>query len=119
MEHRTLPNGIMKTCTVSRGAAGIYEISLLVESPDALITPQGVEPHRTEGIDLGILNFAVSSDGTVIANPRSLHKKMDKLKLTQSILSGKQKGSANRAKEKQKVARVHRKVTQVRKNHIH
>ena len=118
-EHRALPKGTIKTCTVSRGAAGIYEISLLVESPDVLITQHAVEPERTEGIDLGILNFAVSSDGTVIANPRSLNKKLGKLKKAQRILSRKQKGSANRAKQKQKVALVHRKVAQVRKNPIH
>ena len=65
---------------------------------------------RAAGVDLGIKDFAVTSDGEKIANPRHLERKARNLARYQRRLARCQKGAANRAKARAKVARAHRKV---------
>jgi putative transposase len=71
------------------------------------------------GIDLGVTNFAVTSDGDTIANPRYLERKARHLARYQRHLARCQKGSANRAKASAKVARAHRKIRSARKDFLH
>ncbi len=74
---------------------------------------------RAVGVDLGIMDFAVTSDGQKIANPRHLERKARNLARYQRQLTRCQKGSANRAKAKAKVARAHRKVRNARSDFLH
>jgi putative transposase len=78
---------------------------------------------RTAGIDLGLARFAVvaASDGTteVVANPRHLRAAEQRLARAQRALSRKQKGSANRAKARVRVAVAYRKVRDRRADHHH
>jgi putative transposase len=74
---------------------------------------------REAGIDLGLASLAVTSDGEVIPNPRFLRAKERKLARAQRVLSRKQKGSANRAKARHRVAVIHRKVRDARLDHAH
>jgi putative transposase len=71
------------------------------------------------GIDLGVKDFAVTSDGDKIANPRHLDRRARNLARYQRRLARCRKGSANRAKAAAKVARAHRKVRNARQDFLH
>jgi putative transposase len=71
------------------------------------------------GVDLGVTDFAVTSDGNKIANPRHLERQARNLARYQRRLARCQKGSANRAKAAAKVARAHRKVRDARRDFLH
>ena len=71
------------------------------------------------GIDLGLTHFAVLSDGRKVANPRFLRRAERKLRTAQQNLSRKDKGSNNRAKARIKVARVHARVADTRRDWLH
>lgn len=74
---------------------------------------------RAVGVDLGVRDFAVTSGGEKIANPRLLERKARRLARYQRRLARCQKGSANLAKAKAKVARAHRKVRDARRDFVH
>lgn len=71
------------------------------------------------GIDVGLKTFATLSDGSVVESQNTLRKHEKRLKKAQRILSRRKKGSKNRAKQRVKVARLHRKVRNVRKDFLH
>ena len=71
------------------------------------------------GVDLGIKDFAVTSDGEKIPNPRKLARRERNLARYQRRMARCQNGSANRAKAKAKVARAHRKVRASRTDFLH
>jgi putative transposase len=104
------------TVTVSRDPDGRWYASLAVEVAD----PAPLPPTGTAvGVDLGISDLAVTSDGDRIANPRLLERKARNLARYQRRMARKQRGSANRAKAKAKVARAHRKVRAARQDFLH
>jgi putative transposase len=74
---------------------------------------------REVGLDVGLDRLAVTSDGQIIANPRFLRARERHLARAQRALSRKQKGSANRAKARDRVAVLHRKVRDTRLDHAH
>ena len=74
---------------------------------------------RAVGVDLGVTDFAVTSDGGRIANPRHLQRRARNLARYQRRLARCQNGSDNRAKAKVKVARAHRKVRNARQDFLH
>ena len=77
------------------------------------------ETNGSVGIDLGIKNFAICSDGTVYENKRFLEKSLRKLKISQRKLSKKKKGSNNRDKQRVKVSKLHKKVKNQRNDYQH
>jgi putative transposase len=77
------------------------------------------ETGHAAGVDLGIKDFAATSDGEKIASPRYLECKARNLARYQRRLARCRKGSANRAKAKAKVARAHRKVRSARQDFLH
>jgi putative transposase len=104
------------TVTVSRGPDGRWYVSLAVDVPD----PSFPSPTGTAiGIDLGIGDFAVTSDGERIANPRLLARKARNLARYQRRMARCQPGSHNRTRAKAKVARAHRKVAAARADFLH
>jgi putative transposase len=74
---------------------------------------------RVVGVDLGVKDFAVASDGERLANPRHLERKARSLGRYQRRVARRQKGSANWKKAKLKVARAHRKVRNARRDFLH
>ncbi len=104
------------TVTVSRDPCGRWYVSFAVDVADPEQLPA---TGAVVGVDLGITDFAVTSDGEKIANPRSLAKRERNLARYQRRLSRCQRGSANRAKAKAKVARAHRKVRACRADFLH
>jgi putative transposase len=104
------------TVTVSRDPCGRWYVSFVVEMPEpAQLPPAGA----IVGVDLGIKDLAVTSDGQKIRNPRSLARREHNLARYQRRLARCQKGSANRTKAKAKVARAHRKVRASRADFLH
>ena len=77
------------------------------------------ETNGSVGIDLGIKNFAICSDGTIYTNQRFYEKSLRKLKISQRKLSKKKKGSNNREKAKLKVNKVYSKVKNQRNDYQH
>src|SRR5699024_10513418 len=71
------------------------------------------------GVDLGIKDFAVTSEGEVIENPKFLRNSIQRLKVLQRRASKKQKGSNNRKKANKRVAILHEKITNQRKDFLH
>ncbi|HEX5301354.1 MAG TPA: RNA-guided endonuclease TnpB family protein [Streptosporangiaceae bacterium] len=104
------------TVTVSRDPCGRWYVSFAVDVADPEQLPA---TGAVVGVDLGIKDFAVTSDGEKIANPRSLAKRERNLARYQRRLARCQKGSANRAKAKAKAARAHRKVRASRADFLH
>jgi putative transposase len=101
--------------TVTRDAAGRYFASFLVEEE---IEPLSVVEAKV-GIDLGLISAVVLSTGEKIAAPKFLKKAQRRLAKAQRQLSRKQKGSRNRAKARLKVARIHAKVADARRDWTH
>ena len=104
------------TVTVSRDPCGRWYVSLAVEVPDPDPLPA---TGRAAGVDLGITDFAVTSDGQRIANPRHLERRARNLAWYQRRMARCQPGSANRAKARAKAARAHRKVRAARADFLH
>jgi putative transposase len=104
------------TVTVSRDPCGRWYVSLAVEVPDPDPLPAA---HRAVGVDLGVKDFAVTSDEQRIANPRHLERRAVNLARYQRRMARCQQGSANRGKAKAKVARAHRKVRAARADFLH
>jgi putative transposase len=101
---------------VSREPDGRWYVTFAVDGS----APQPLQATRSAvGIDLGVKDFAVTSDGEKIANPRHAQRKARNLARYQRRLARCQKGSANRVKAKAKVARAHRKVRNARRDFLH
>ncbi len=101
---------------VSREPDGRWYVSFAVDiQAPAPLPPAG----RAVGIDLGIKDFAVTSNGERIANPRHLQRKARNLARYQRRLARCQPRSANRARARAKVARAHRKVRDARRDFLH
>ena len=111
---RDLPS-VPSSVTVIKEADGRYYASFVVER-EATPLPSC---DREVGIDLGLASLIVTSDGDVIGNPRFLRAKERKLARAQRVLSRKQKGSANRARARHRVAVMHRTVRGTRLDHAH
>ena len=111
----------MKQLTVTKTPTGKYFVSITVD--DRKETPQKVQitnnPDKTIGIDMGLKDFAVLSNGIKISNPKFLQKSEKLLKSRQRALSRKQKDSKNRDKARLMVAKTHEKVVNQRNDFIH
>ena len=104
------------TVTVSRDPCGRWYVSFAVEAAGPQQLPA---TGAVAGVDLGIKDFAVTSDGKKIPNPRKLARREQALARYQRRLARCQRGSANRVKAKAKVARAHRKVRASRADFLH
>jgi putative transposase len=94
--------------------AGRWFVSILTDED-----PVRVKGTEVLGVDVGIVHLATLSDGTVFENPRALKVAQKRLKRLQRAVSRKQKGSRNRKKAVQRLARQHYRVACVRSNAIH
>lgn len=103
------------TVTVSKDTAGRYFVSLLCD--DAVAAKHEVSGRV--GIDLGLSHFAILSTGEKVAAPNTFRKNEAKLAKLQRRLAKKQKGSNRRAKAKLKVARLHAKIADSRRDFLH
>lgn len=113
---RPLPDGAAPSqVTVSRNARGQYHISILVETTVTELPKTGT----SVGIDAGITSLVTLSTGEKVTNPRHERRDRTKLARAQRVLSRKTRGSANRAKAKLRVARIHGKIRDRRRDGLH
>lgn len=106
--------GVLKRCTISVTPTGKYFASILCDTLEKIPTKVKLTESTTVGIDLGIKDFAITSDGEVFENPKYLRKAQSRLKYAQRRLS-KYKGKKSRLK----VAKLHEKVVNKRKDFLH
>jgi putative transposase len=113
---RPLPTGCKPTTvTVTKDAANRYFVSFLVEEE---IAPLPVV-NKTVGLDLGLTSMVVLSTGESVGNPRYLARDEKKLAKAQRRLAKKKKGSRNRTKARQTVARIHARIADRRRDYQH
>lgn len=108
--------GKIKNATVSKTPSEKYYVSVLVVQDDKEKFPN---TDSKVGIDLGIKEFAITSDGEMIENPKYLHKSEKRLRKLQKDISRCQKGSRNREKSRIKVAMQYEKIANLRKDFLH
>jgi putative transposase len=113
---RPLPEGAQpSTVTVSRDAAGRWHISILAGCPVQALPPA----TSAVGVDAGITSLVTLSTGEKVTSPGYERRDRARLALAQRRLAKKQQGSANRARARVKVARVHVRITDRRRDHLH
>jgi putative transposase len=114
---RPLPeDAVPSTVTVSKDPAGRWFVSMLCEDPSIKPLPAA---DRAVGIDAGLDHLLALSTGEKISNPRHERKDRARLAKAQCGLAKKTKGSNNRAKARQKVARIHARIADRRRDHLH
>ena len=107
--------GTIKSATVSQTPSGKYFVSILIDCENFQMKPTGA----MVGIDLGIKDLLITSDGDKFENPKTLYKYEKKLAKEQRKLAKKKIGSNNRNKQRIKVARLNEKITNIRKDNLH
>ena len=113
-KHRNF-EGIIKSVTVSQNPSGKYYVSVLVNQNVKENLRIG---YNEIGIDLGIKEFAITSDGEMVENPKYLRRYEKKLRKLQKDLSRCKKESKNREKCRIKVAKQHEKIANQRKDFL-
>lgn len=112
---KQIPQGRILNATISQVPSGKYYVSLCCTDVEA---QQYEKTGSVIGLDLGLKEFAITSNGEKIENPRYLKKSLAKLAKLQRELSRKTKGSSNRNKARIKVARQFEKVANQRKDFL-
>lgn len=114
VEHRAL-KGEVKHCTVSKTPTGKFFVSILCEVQHKPLEPT----NKSVGIDLGLKDFAVTSDGIRFKNNSHLKRYGRQLAKAQKHLSRKAKGSNSRNRQRLKVAAIHEKIANTRLDLLH
>lgn len=115
LEQHRFFEGTIKSVTISKVPSGKYYVSLLVETEHVEL------PHtdKAVGIDLGIKDLCITSDGARYKNPKTLRRYEKKLLKLQRQLAHKQKGSQNYHKVRLQIALCHEKISNIRKDYLH
>ena len=106
--------GVIKSATISITPTGKYFVSILCDTGEHCKPKANIKKETTVGIDLGIKDFLITSDGEVSDNPKYLRKAESRLKYVQRKYS-KHKGK----RTKNKLAKLHEKVANQRKDFLH
>ena len=109
--------GQIKQAVVSR-AAGRWYVSILVDAPSHPNQPRKNHGGAV-GMDLGVKALATLSTGEVVEGPKALDRLLRKLRRLSKSLSRKRKGSSNRRRAQIRLARLHRRIGNVRKDALH
>jgi putative transposase len=107
--------GRILNATIRRNPSGKYFVSILVETE----VQELPKTDSAVGIDVGLKEFAILSDGTIYSNPKFFRRLEEKLAKAQRILSRRKKGSSNWNKQRIKVARIHEKIANARNDYLH
>ena len=112
--HRNF-SGQIKSATVSETPSGKYYVSILVETEHEELQ----HTNHNIGLDLGIKDLCITSDGKKYENPKIIRKYERKLVRLQRQLAHKEKRSQNYYKTKKKIALCHEKIKNTRKDYLH
>src|SRR5699024_3711057 len=107
--------GRILNATVRRNPSGKYFVSILVETEVEELPKTG----SSVGIDVGLKDFAILSDGTVYEHNKYVLTLEEKLAKAQRILSRRKKGSSNWHKQRIKVAQLHENIANARSDYLH
>lgn len=107
--------GKIKSATLSKVASGKYYIAILVDTE--IIPLPAIE--KVVGVDLGIKDFAITSDGEIFENPKFLRTLEYKLCKAQKGLSRKKLGSQRWYKQKLIIAKIHEQIANARRDYLH
>ena len=110
--------GGIRSATLSKTKSGSYFLSILIELPQKEIV-RFAQTNEHVGIDLGVKNFVITSDGEVFENKHFFKSQEKNIAKLQRQLSKKQKGSNNRNKQRVKVAKVYERLTNQKEAYIH
>ncbi|MDM5427588.1 MULTISPECIES: IS200/IS605 family element RNA-guided endonuclease TnpB [Bacillus] len=101
--------------TIRRNPSGKYFVSIFVQTS----VQEMPKTDSTYGIDVGLKDFAILSDGTTYKNPKFFRTLEEKLAKAQRILSRRTKGSSNWNKQRVNVARIHEHIANARADYLH
>lgn len=107
------------TLTVSRDKCGDYWCTIVVDDNNPQVSKAKIYEKTAVGVDLGIKDYAILSDGTKYHNPKFLEKEQVHLAVLQQRLSKTQKGSKRHEKARLKVAKLHRRIRNKRSDYLH
>ena len=107
--------GEMKSATISKEPSGKYYVSILVETEHSPLA----KTNGQIGLDLGIKDLCITSDGKKYENPKTISKYEKKLIKLQRQLVNKTKGSGNYEKKRKQIALYHEKIKNTRKDYLH
>jgi len=108
-------DGRIINATIRRNASGKYFISILAETNIETLPKTGASC----GIDLGLKDFAIVSNGAIYKNPKCFRTLEEKLAKEQRILSRRKSGSKNWHEQRIKVAKIHERIANSRRDHLH
>ena len=114
---QTYKEGI-RSATLSKTKSGNYFLSILIELPQEEIIKFG-RTNKHVGIDLGVKDFVITSDGEVFENKHFFKKQENKIVKLQQQLSKKQKGSNNRNRQRVRIAKTFERLTNQKIAYIH
>ena len=108
----------IRSATLSKTKSGNFFLSIRVDIPEAECIRFG-KTNRHVGIDLGVKDFVITSDGVVFENKHFFKREERKIAKLQRQLSRKKKGSNNRNKQRVRIARAFERMTNKKENYIH
>lgn len=108
----------IRNATLSKTKSGNYFLSILIDLPQEEVV-KFERTNRHVGIDLGVKDFVITSDGEVFENKHFFKKQEDKIAKLQRQLSKKQKSSINRNKQRVKIAKAFERLTNKKDVYIH
>ena len=111
--------GVIKTVTVSKTTTNKYYVSILVDNKKELLKKKPIKLETTVGIDLGIKDFVITSDGKKFKNHDFFKSSMKKLRVEQRSLSRKKKGSNHYNQQKLKLSLIHEHIKNQRQDYLH
>ena len=109
---------MIRSATLSKTKSGNFFLSILIELPEFEVV-KFKQTNESVGIDLGIKDFVITSDGVVYENKHFFKNQEKKIKKLQRFLSKKVKGSNNRDKARIKLAKAFEKLTNQKEAYIH
>lgn len=120
-KNRTFDQSVCKqgTCTVSKDRCGTYWCVITVNDLQPKQTKTKLVKDNAVGVDLGIKDYAILSDGTKFSNPKHLEQAQRKLAHLQKVFARKRKDSKNHERMRIKVAKCHRRISNKRNDFLH
>jgi len=118
--HRKLPkNSVIKSATIKQSKSGKYFCAILIEKEVLDVKSISVSPDKVLGLDYSSRHFYIDSDGNIADYPKYYRQKEKQLRRAQKKLSRRQDGSNNKNKARIKIARLHEKISNQRKDFLH
>jgi len=111
--------GKIKTVTISKTSTNKFFVSILIDNEIEIPKKHKIEEKSTVGIDLGIKDFCITSNGEKVGNPRFLKSKIDRLKVLQHRKDKKKRGGTRRYRLNKKVAKLHEDIRNSRNDFLH